>query len=91
MQSPGVYLLYRSGWLAYVGRADFDVESRARASIRQGPYDRTYEVLPLSSARQAYLEECRLFHRHAPADNLRHPAVPRRMNWRCPVKGCCWS
>ena len=89
--TPGVYLFRRNGWPAYVGRGDHDVELRARRSVTEGLYDCNYDVYPVSSARQAYLLECRLFHRHDPPDNLRHPAAPPGTNWRCPDKSCPWS
>ena len=50
-------------------------------------YDLTTDVYETSSARQAYLLECRLFHRHDPIDNEIHPRVPAGTNWRCPVRG----
>jgi hypothetical protein len=88
---PGTYLLFRKGRPAYAGRSDTDVDRRAAASIRQGEYDTNYRVYPASSPRQAYLQECRLFHRHNLRDNMIHPKVPTGANWRCPVKGCDWS
>lgn len=91
MASPGVYLFKRKGRRAYVGRADRDVVSRMRSSYRQGDYDLTVTVYETTSARQTYLLECRLFHRHRPCDNDIHPAVPAGTNWRCPVKVCPWS
>ena len=88
---PGAYILRRSGRVAYTGRSDKNVVGRAVDSSRFGPYDSEIEVRIATSARQAYLEECRLYHRHRPADNDRHPAVPPGANWRCPVRGCPWS
>lgn len=86
--TPGVYVFKRNGRVAYVGRSDSDVNARESQSFGQGDYDLTSTVYPTSSARQAFLMECRLFHRHDPIDNERHPQVPAGTNWRCPVKGC---
>lgn len=91
MTTPGAYLFKRGGMPAYVGRSDTDVARRASASFAQGTYDSVYHVYPTTSARQAYLRECRLFHRHNPPDNSIHPAVPGGQYWRCPVLGCPWS
>ena len=66
MASPGVYLFTRKGHPVYVGRSDTDVEFRMGQSFRQGRYDLTMTWYETTSARQAYLKECRLFHRHAP-------------------------
>lgn len=91
MASPGVYVFERNGRLAYVGRGDTDVQARESKSYRQGKYDLTSTIYRTSSARQAYLLECRLYHRHDPIDNQIHPRVPDGTNWRCPVSGCPWS
>lgn len=91
MASPGVYVFNRKGRNAYVGRGDTDVLRRMRTSYRQANYDLTVTVYATSSSRQAYLLECRLFHKHNPCDNEIHPAVPAGTKWRCPVRGCCWS
>ena len=87
----GVYVFKRNGRPAYVGRSDTDVEGRMAKSFRQGSYDLTMTWYETTSARQAYLMECRLFHRHTPSDNEKHPAVPAGANWRCPANGCPWS
>ena len=91
MPSPGVYVFKRKGRPAYVGRSDTDVEGRMTNSFREGSYDLTMTWYETASVRQAYLMECRLFHRHAPSDNEKHPAVPAGANWRCPANGCPWS
>jgi hypothetical protein len=61
--SPGAYVFKRNGRVAYVGRSDSDVDARERQSWGQGDYDLTSTIYPTSSARQAFLLECRLFHR----------------------------
>jgi hypothetical protein len=91
MASPGVYLFKRNGRNTYVGRGDRDVLGRMRRSHTAARYDLTVTIYETTSARQAYLLECRLFHKHRPCDNAIHPAVPAGTNWRCPVKSCCWS
>jgi hypothetical protein len=89
--SPGVYVFKRNGRVAYVGRSDANVVSRESKSFSQADYDLTSAIYPTSSARQAFLLECRLFHRLDPIDNEVHPRVPTGTNWRCPVRGCPWS
>lgn len=89
--SPGVYVFKRNGRVAYVGRSDSDVAARESKSFSQSDYDLTTTIHETSSAREAYLKECRLFHRHNPIDNEVHPRVPAGTNWRCPVKECDWS
>ena len=91
MATSGVYVFKRNGRDAYVGRGDIDGIARMRKSYRAARYDRTAEFYPTTSPRQNYLLECKLFHKLDPCDNERHPAVPAGTNWRCPVKGCCWS
>ncbi len=91
MSSPGVYVFKRKGHVAYVGRSDSEVFARESESFRQGGYDLISSIYEASSDREAYLKECRLFHRHRPIDNVNHPAVPAGANCRCPVKGCPWS
>jgi len=91
MASPGVYVFKRKGRVAYVGRGDYDVVEREQKSFCQAHYDLTTTIYETPSARQAYLLECRLFHRHRPSDNQIHPGVPAGTNWRCPVSGCPWS
>jgi hypothetical protein len=91
MATPGVYLLKRNGRKVYVGRSDTNVVRRMLSSAKAARYDLTVTVYETTSARQAYLLECRLFHKHNPCDNLIHPAVPRGMNWRCPDRDCHWA
>jgi len=91
MASPGVYALKRKGRIVYIGRSDSDVNAREGQSFAQGKYDLTTDIIETSSPREAFLLECRLFHKHDPVENIYHPAVPPGTNWRCPVKGCPWS
>jgi hypothetical protein len=91
MASPGLYIFRRNGRIVYVGRSDSNVSARESASFGCGDYDLISDIYETSCSREAYLLECRLFHRHDPIDNEIHPQVPVGANWRCPVKGCCWS
>ena len=84
----GVYMLFRNGRRAYVGRGDTDVDRRHGKSRRAARYDNTSLIYDTTSKRQAFLLECRLWHKHRPCDNDRHPARPRGTRWRCPVPGC---
>jgi hypothetical protein len=91
MASSGAYLLKRNGRNAYVGRGDSGVIGRMRRSHTAARYDLTVTVYETTSERQAYLLECRLFHKHRPCDNAIQPAVSAGTNWRCPVKSCRWG
>ena len=81
-------MLFRNGRRAYVGRGDTDVDKRHGKSRCAASYDNTSLIYDTTSKRQAFLLECRLWHRYRPCDNDRHPAVPAGTFWRCPVKGC---
>ena len=66
----------------YVGRADVDLA----ADIRR--YIGTYEGFLFeraSSARDAFLMECELFHRFRLIDNHQHPVPPPLSGVRCPI------
>ena len=88
IMAAGVYVLFRNGRRAYVGRGDTDVDERHRKSRQAARYDLTSLIYDTTSARQAFLLECRLWHKHWPCDNQRHPARPRGTIWHCPVRGC---
>ena len=90
--SPGVYILSKDGRTAsYVGRSDTDVSFRIRQSISEGYGYTHFWFEYTASSRDAYLEECKYYHRYNPPDNTTHPAVPFGTNWRCPIIGCPWS
>jgi hypothetical protein len=91
MGSPSVYLLKRNGRNAYVGRGDSDVVSRMRRSHTAARYDVTVTVYRTSSARQAYLLECRLSMGTGHAITRFTLQCPAGTNWRCPIKSCWWS
>jgi excinuclease UvrABC nuclease subunit len=76
MATAGVYVFKRSGRVVYVGRGDKDVDRRESASYGQAEYDLATTIYRRSSPRQAYLTECRLYHRHQPIDNEIHPRRP---------------
>ena len=88
----GVYILSRDGRnVDYVGRSDSDIQGRLRQSISEGVGYTAFWFCYESSAMQAYKRECYLFHKYRPPDNTVHPAVPKGVNWRCPVTGCQWN
>lgn len=91
MSLPGVYVFKRKGRVAYIGRSDSDVWVRESNSFGQGEYDLTTTIYETPSTRQAFLMECRLYHRHRPVDNANHPAAPAGTNWRCPQRSCPWG
>src|SRR5580704_12825117 len=78
MASPGVYLFRRKGRQTYVGRGDRDVLARMKILFRQADYALMVTVYETTSARQAYLLECRLFQRHRPCEITKFilPCVP---------------
>lgn len=90
--SLGAYILSRDGRAAdYVGRSDYDLRERIKASAQEGHGYRYFWFQYSTSAMDGYRLECLLYHEYRPADNSIHPAVPQGSNWRCPVTGCPWS
>jgi len=88
----GVYILSRDGKYAhYVGRSDVDLVKRIQHSVNEGNGYKYFWFEYSSSAMEAYKLECRWYHKYEPTDNSIHPAVPRGMNWRCPIMNCQWS
>lgn len=88
----GAYVLSRDRQnVDYVGRSDSDIQGRLRNSISEGAGYRVFWFCYESSPMQAYKRECYLFHEYDPPDNTVHPAVPRDMNWRCPIQDCQWG
>ena|SRR5437870_3751094 len=86
--SPGVYALGYSKnglfYVLYVGRSDNNLNSRlkqwvgAYAEFQYGHYD---------TKKQAFENECHLYHAFSPPDNEIHPAVPDGTSYKCPVCG----
>ncbi len=84
----GVYMFSVDGRsIRYVGRSVNDLGDcivRSAGEERYTHFWFDYSTSPL----QAYTYECELYHQYQPPDNTGHPAVPRGMNWRCPIQGC---
>jgi hypothetical protein len=81
--SQGVYVLSRDGKMAsYVGRADFDLGERLRASVREGRYSH-YWYEYACDREEAFQLECAYYHRYSPLDNMPHPAQPSGLAVAC--------
>ena len=104
-EMPGVYIL---GFLTaaeafeptYVGRGDSDVAGRAQVSFDEKLLEEKRALVShviyraFSNAREAYDEECRLFHALTPSRrclNQMHPARPVGSDINCPVSGCAYG
>lgn len=89
-RSPGVYKLMMTpdGPVRYVGRSDANVRSRLLQHVSDGEY-RFFWVVHESNSVDAFLRECRLWHRHVHTiDNDQvHPARPRGCGDECPRCG----
>ncbi len=83
--SPGVYALdgttASSFIYSYVGRSDVDVNGRLHQWIGKYKY---FKFAYSSSAKNAFEDECRLYHDYNPPDNAIHPARPTNSGWACP-------
>jgi len=84
---PGVYIITNNlRNVHYIGRSDNDVAYRIREAFRRHPRKYTkYYFRYETSPRNAYLTECRLWHRYQPDDNILHPDKPDYTNWKCPI------
>jgi len=88
--SCGVYVLYPSFECraAYVGRSDSNVNRRLKEQYRDDFYDcRAFRFAYCRSPREAYYEECRLYHhyeKHHVILNERHPDRPDYTEYICP-------
>lgn len=89
-------------WGCYVGRSDDDISARLqywldlitgarragndtdRCILRSEPG--SYWRLYANTAREAYNEECRVYHKHGYTCNAIHPAKSSDV-WSCPVCG----
>lgn len=88
----GSYVLSRDGRTAhYVGRSDYDVGSRIVRSAQEGYGYRWFWFQYASSPRDAFNQECELYHEYSPCDNDCHPAVPSGQYVTCPAGKCQWS
>lgn len=88
---PGVYALGRIDddyvfRIARIGRSDDDLKSRLYDHVGQYP---VFKHGFCGSAREAFNEECRLFHDFPGLpDNERHPDAPNGTSYKCPI--CGW-
>lgn len=86
--SLGVYVLSHDGSSAdYVGRSDFDLQSRIRRSATEGGHV-FFWFEYASTSTEAYAYECQLFHRLSPPCNTIHLATPPGVWTVCPAWGC---
>jgi hypothetical protein len=92
----GVYILTNgNNMVDYVGRSDTNLKRRLRGTIAAQPGCKYYWFSYETSMRNAYLKECRLYHKYRLDDpeigyNQMHPGVPTDANWRCPNRNCHW-
>lgn len=89
--TPGVYILGKAQKAftpTYAGRSDSDLQQRLGAHARRGQATH-FTWRPCDDAREAYLQECVLYHllreTHVIA-NHRHPNTPAGQRLHCP---CC--
>jgi len=64
-----------------VGRDDYDVRARLSELIGSSTM---FKYAVMTSARDAFLQECALFHDLRPPSTIIHPARPRGTDWQCP-------
>ena len=64
-----------------VGRDDYDVRARLSELIGSSTMFK-FAVMP--GSREAFEEECALFHQLRPPSTIIHPVRPRGTNWQCP-------
>jgi hypothetical protein len=64
-----------------VGRDDYDVRARLSELIGSSTM---FKYAVLGNAREAFLEECVLFHELRPPSTIIHPARQRGTDWQCP-------
>ena len=64
-----------------VGRDDYDVRARLSELIGSSTM---FKYAVLGNAREAFLEECALFHELRPPSTIIHPARQRGTDWQCP-------
>jgi len=84
---PGVYAFSKDGkTAAYIGRADFDLSERIRASSAASLYS-YFWFEHVSTAAEAHDLECRYVHQYKPPENQNHPAPPAGRFRRCPICG----
>ena len=88
---PGVYALGSNTptvfYVDYIGRSDNDLNGQLKQWVG-GNYTH-FKYRFFSSAEEAFMKECNLFHDFGETalDNKFHPARPNGSNWRCPRCG----
>jgi hypothetical protein len=88
---PGVYALGSSTpaafYVDYIGRSDDDLNGQLKRWVG-GKYTH-FKFGFFSSAEQAFMKECKLFHDFGETalDNSVHPARLNGSNWMCPRCG----
>lgn len=71
----------------YVGRADTDLRDRLKKHAKEELYD-LFRFAHVSTLKECFELECRLYHRFEPIDNEYHPHQPEGKNYLCPFTGC---
>lgn len=84
--TPGVFALGYNGrgdvfYINYVGRSDSDVRKSLLDLIGS---DLAFKYGLSSSAEEAFIRECELFHALRPPGNRVHPVRAASTNWACP-------
>ena len=64
-----------------VGRDDYDVRARLSELIGSSAL---FKFAVMASAREAFDQECALFHSLRPPSTVIHPVRQRGTNWQCP-------
>ncbi len=83
----GVYCLAKAGrQVVYVGRAEHDLRDRIKS---HWPEYQMFWYEPALSAREAFLNHCYAYHKHAADGSIHddHPPAPANMDIKCPVCG----
>ena len=89
--SPGVYALGSNTptvfYVDFIGRSDNDLNGRLKQWV--GCKYTHFKYGFFSSAEEAFMKECNLFHDFGETelDNKVHPARPDGSNWTCPRCG----
>jgi hypothetical protein len=64
-----------------VGRDDYDVRARLSELIGSSMM---FKFAVMADARDAFLQECALFHEFRPPSTIIHPVRARGTDWQCP-------
>jgi hypothetical protein len=64
-----------------VGRDDYDVRARLSELIGSSSM---FKFAVMTTAHDAFLQECVLFHELRPPSTIIHPGRPRGTDWQCP-------